>query len=311
MYVHAAQETIGTPPNSNSQTLAPTIDVSGCPMLPGCPEGTSVPLPPGQRPTIQEPKPNGSLNGASNGNPKGMQISTGSGKYAGMIRIPAGQFLMGSTNGFSRPDESPAHNVYLKEYYISKHEITAELYCRFLNSAGLHRKDKMPRIDLGNPECPVIWNGDSFVPKQGMEDKPIVCVSWYGAADFAKWMGGRLPTSAEWEKAALLTTLQPPGDFLTLLKRESSSPVQVSDPGKLGIRGMKGNVWEWCADWYDKNYYANSPSTNPLGPPLGTEKEIRGGSWASAESSKRITNRHKAPPQGYFRTIGFRIVKDR
>jgi formylglycine-generating enzyme required for sulfatase activity len=152
--------------------------------------------------------------------------------------------------------------------------------------------------------------GKGFQPKRGMADNPMVLVSWHGAADYAKWAAGRLPTSAEWEKAALLTTPYPQGDFLTILTRESSVPVKIALPGAGGITGMIGNVWEWCSDWYTRDYYGQSPPSNPAGPALGEEKVIRGGSWASVEASKRIKNVHRAHPLGYYRTVGFRIVKE-
>jgi len=152
--------------------------------------------------------------------------------------------------------------------------------------------------------------GKQFKPRNDCADKPIVCISWYGAADYAEWAAARLPTSIEWERAAQLTTPYPPGDHLTILSRDASVPVQIATPGLRGTSGMIGNVWQWCSDWYARDYYAKCPTNNPPGPALGDEKNIRGGAWASAECSKRIRNRHKAHPRGYFRTVGFRVVKD-
>ncbi len=227
-----------------------------------------------------------------------------------MIHIPVGPFLMGSPEGEGRLDERPQHRVLVKGFYIGKHEVTAAEYCRFLNERGLTGKSGIPRVKLDAAECPVERNGESYRPKPGMDELPMACVSWHGARAYARWIGARLPTAAEWEKAAVVLTPQPPGDYLTVLPRKSSVPVRIAAPGKAGARGFVGNVWEWCSDWYDPEYYANSPTSNPPGPPLGDEKVIRGGSWASAESSRRISNRHKAPPSGRFGTVGFRIVRD-
>jgi formylglycine-generating enzyme required for sulfatase activity len=238
-------------------------------------------------------------------------VVEGRGKYKGMILIPAGTFDMGSPKGEGRKDERPIHHVYLKDFYIAKHEVTVREFCDFLNAQGENSRDGLPRVKLDIPDCPLAKkSGNFFQPKPGLADKPMTCVSWNGAADFAQWAGGRLPTAAEWEKAALLTTPYPPGDYLTTLQREGSVAVQIAEPGVKGITGLVGNVWEWCSDWYAGNYYEQSPRSSPLGPTLGQEKEIRGGSWAAPEASKRPRNRHSAFPRGYFRTVGFRIVKD-
>lgn len=272
-----------------------------CPLLPACPGGLGLPLPP--VPGEPHDKPSRPSNGDS-------ELMGGSGPYAGMVRIPAGPFEMGTAAPEGRPDERPQHTVILKSFYISKHEVTVKEYCDFLNARGDKSRDGLPRVKLDNPFCPIEKNGKYFQPKRGEDDKPVVCVSWYGAADYAQWAGGRLPSSAEWEKAARLSTADVPGDFLTALSREDRLPVAIAIPGAQGITGMIGNVWEWCSDWYEEDYYAKSPTDNPMGPPLGKEKVMRGGSWAAPESSKRITNVHKAYPMGYFRTVGFRIVKD-
>jgi iron(II)-dependent oxidoreductase len=274
-----------------------------CPVLPGCPSGPSVPLPPTVS-RLADPKVHAPAVDENS-------VSEGTGKYKGMVLVPAGTFDMGSRSGEGRHDEHPIHRVYLKEFYIAKHEVTVREFCDFLNAQGENSRDGLPRVKLENPDCPVAKkSGNYFQPKPGLADKPMTCVSWNGAADYAQWAGGRLPTAAEWEKAALVTTPYPPSDYLTTLPRDGSVEVQIADPGIRGLAGMVGNVWEWCSDWYAADYYEQSPSSNPPGPSLGQEKEIRGGSWASPEASKRPRNRHSAFPRGYFRTVGFRIVKD-
>ncbi len=281
---------------------------SDIPLLPGPPGAPSeIPLPPlpSKEPLSQPDTPSA---------PKA-DVREGSGTYEGMILIPAGAFDMGSQDNEGRTDEQPPHKVFLKDFYIAGHEVTVSRFCEFLNAQGHRGKDGLDRIkmqgrDMVSPDCPVVLDGKKFVPKEGAPDLPMVCVSYYAATDYARWAGGRLPTEAEWEKAAWLTTPNPPGDFLQILHRESSVPVQAAFPGHKGVSGMVGNVWEWCSDWYATDYYSNSPTTRPTGPTLGSEKVIRGGSWASAEASRRIRNRHKAFPRGYYRTVGFRIVKD-
>jgi len=228
-----------------------------------------------------------------------------------MVLIPAGTFDMGSGDGAGRPDERPIHKVYVKAFHLSRHEITAQEYCDFLNRQGeAGPRDIKEQVQLSDPACQVIKDGKRFRPKDGQAEKPMVYVSWYGAADYAESKGARLPTSAEWEKAALYATEQPPGDYLTILPRTDSVPISIAEPGLSGVTGIIGNVWEWCSDWYGRDYYSKSPLSNPQGPELGLEKVIRGGSWASPESSRRIQNVFKAAPQGFYRTVGFRIVKD-
>jgi formylglycine-generating enzyme required for sulfatase activity len=227
-----------------------------------------------------------------------------------MVLIPAGTFVMGSPDNEGRPDEHPAKRVAQKEFYLSKHDVTAREFCEFLNSQGENARDGIPRIKLDCAGCPIMKIGKVFKPRENCADKAVVCVSWYGATDYAEWVGGRLPTSAEWERAALLATPYPSEDRLAIVSQEGSVAAQPSSAGVRGITGMTGNVWQWCSDWYSKDYYLQLPPNNPPGPALGDEKNIRGGSWASAECSRRVRNRHKAHPRGYFRTVGFRVVKD-
>jgi hypothetical protein len=277
-------------------------DPLGAPLLPAVPGGAPMPLPPAPRTAPAAKMPEPVVDGAN--------LVDGTGKFSGMILIPAGPFEMGSPDGEGRPDERPQHQVFVKDFYIARQPVTVQDYCRFLKSKGENSREGSPRIKLDSPDCPVVKTGNSYRPKDGFADKPVVCVSWYGATEYAEWVGGRLPTAAEREKAALLTTPHPPKDRLVFHQSEGVAPVSMAAPGVREVSGMFGNVWEWCADWYSRDYYAQSQANNPTGPALGEEKEIRGGSWVSPESSWRIRNRHKAGPRGYFRTVGFRIVKD-
>lgn len=276
-----------------------------CPLLPGCPGGLSVPLPPLPDREDTETVPDSKrINISFSG------IVDGSGKYSGMVFIPSGAYTMGSPDKSGRIDERPTHEVLVKDFYIAKREVSVREFCRFLNNQGENCLDGTPRIKLDDPMCPVQKDGALYVSRPGFTDRPVTHVSWYGAMDYAVWAGGRLPTSAEWEKAAIYLTPNPPNDTLSMPSEDSSAPVGQAVEGVMGVTGLAGNVWEWCNDWYQKDYYAQGAMMNPLGPPLGQEKIIRGGSWASPEASRRIKNRHKAAPRGFYRTVGFRIVKE-
>jgi formylglycine-generating enzyme required for sulfatase activity len=228
-----------------------------------------------------------------------------------MALIPAGLFEMGSAEGQGRVDERPLHEVNLRAFWIAKREVSVREYCEYLNKEGAVTKDGLPRINLESPDCPVMKVGKRrFRAKSGFDTRPIPHVSWHGATDYANWAGGRLPTSAEWEKAALLGSRPLPEDVKSIPAQAGTEPTDKADPEGTPLSAMAGNVWEWCADWYAKDYYLSSPTSDPVGPSLGEEKVIRGGSWASTEASKRPKNRHSAPPLGCYGTVGFRIVKD-
>jgi formylglycine-generating enzyme required for sulfatase activity len=292
-------------PSSDIMAVHQRENMFSFPSLPACPGGLSVPLPPFLDRMDGQPSP-----AVTPINIGAAGIVEGSGKYSGMILIPAGSFAMGSPERLGRVDEHPSHDVQINDFYIGKREVTVREFCRFLNSQGENSADGVARIRLDDPACPVLKDGSLFVSRPGFHDRPVTHVSWYGAMDYAVWAGGRLPTSAEWEKAAVFSTSIPPPDNLSLPSDDISGNVLQESEGIMGIIGLAGNVWEWCHDWYQKDYYSQGVSTNPLGPPLGQEKVIRGGSWVSPEASKRIKNRHKAVPRGFYKTVGFRIVKE-
>jgi sulfatase modifying factor 1 len=237
---------------------------------------------------------------------------------APMVLIPAGPFLMGSNDGL--PNERPEHTVTLDAYYIDQFEITAGRYQKFLESA---------RHNL-----PPTWDDEVA---QAMGDLPAVGMSWNDAAAYCKWAGKRLPTEAEWEKAARGTDgrrypwghMQPFVDIANYNRGVWVSEAVTLVPVNSGIEGMSvrhglkeggkspyglyhmaGNAAEWVNDWYDREYYQKSPDKNPKGPETGERKVIRGGSWADLPTALRVTARFSAEPDFEDRTIGFRCAMD-
>jgi formylglycine-generating enzyme required for sulfatase activity len=232
------------------------------------------------------------------GKPAGQPVPTGMSADKDpetMVLIPAGSFLMGSEEG--EADERPLHTVYLDAFYIDSAEVTCARYARFL-------------AETGHPPHP-LWN-----PEYDRPEDPVVGVSWYDAAAFARWAGKRLPTEAEWEKAArggVDGRKYPWGDEIDKTKANFASfgitPVKSFEPYGYGLYDMAGNVGEWCEDWYGDTYYSMSAGENPRGPQRGERKVVRGGAWYNEETGLRIANRYKnAPDAGNFNT-GFRCVQ--
>jgi len=237
---------------------------------------------------------------------------------APLILIPAGPFLMGSNDGL--PNERPEHTVTLNAYYIDQFEVTAGRYQKFIESA---------KRDL-----PPTWDDEAA---QRLSDLPAVGMSWTDAAAYCKWAGRRLPTEAEWEKAARGTDgrrypwghMQPFVDMANynrgLWVSEAVTLVPVNsglggmsvrhglkEGGKssYGLFHMAGNAAEWVADWYGREYYQTSPDKNPTGLATGEKRVIRGGSWADLPTALRVTARFSAEPDFEDRTIGFRCATD-
>ena len=223
-----------------------------------------------------------------------------------MVSIPAGEFTMGSPDG--DPDERPAHKVHVDAFSMDVYEVTVRQYAEFLQSTGIR--------------SPSDWQ---TMNQPAYQKRPVANVDWEDAAAYCKWAGKRLPTEAEWEKAARGTDgrlypwgNEPPTPLHANYGKTGSNshgtlvPVGTLEDGKspYGIYDMAGNVWEWVSDWYDNDYYKNSPSKNPTGPPRGGFKVIRGGSWNSNQRNLRSSDRYWDPPS--FRSLyfpGFRCAK--
>lgn len=244
------------------------------------------------------------------------------------VPVPAGEFDMGTDaeqeklDKDATKDEQPKHKVYLDAFLIGKYEVTNAQYHAFVKATG-HRVPENccePRYNL--------WKGDAI--PTGVEELPVVNVSWDDAVAFCTWRGGRLPTEAEWEKAARGTDgrTYPWGNDPPSGNRANYSfdPVSMWEgPASLakkdqyefgrspyGAFEMAGNVWEWVQDWYDENYYKSSPAKNPTGPAKGEAHVIRGASWRNTADMLRAANRNKQAPSDRQRRvyIGIRCAKD-
>ena len=243
-----------------------------------------------------------------------------------MAQIPQGPFWMGRVHFFlvdavgwferDRQDDFPAHKVSLDTYWIDKYEVTNQDFEKFLNAKGDGKKP---------------WHWPKGRIPQGEEKLPAYNVDWYQAQAYCGWLGKRLPTEAEWEKAArggldrkkfgwgdvvpaeseptagrAAARAKLPANF------NSTRAIEVGrfSPNGYGLFDMAGNVWEWTNDWYERNYYSISPLENPRGPEKGQYKVFRGGGWNDAEERNLMPSfRNYTDPLERSITIGFRCAK--
>ncbi|MBI5208365.1 MAG: SUMF1/EgtB/PvdO family nonheme iron enzyme [Elusimicrobia bacterium] len=220
---------------------------------------------------------------------------------ADMAPIPAGRSAMGSPRGVGETAEQPRHDVILEAFYIDRHEVTASQYRGFAEALG-----RPARAQPG-------WSGD---------DHPAVNVDWSDADEYCRWAGKRLPTEAEWERAARggAGTRFSFGDDDSGLDEhawhagnagKAAHPVGRKAPNQYGVFDMAGNAAEWTADWYDASYYENSPERGPQGPSSGEQRALRGGSWAQAANLARPAARGMADPADRGDQRGFRCAASR
>jgi formylglycine-generating enzyme required for sulfatase activity len=221
------------------------------------------------------------------------------------VVIPGGAFLMGSNAG--QDDERPVHRVHVDAFRMSAYPVTRAEYAAFLDDTGHER--------------PRDWHDAAFAG----DDRPVVGVSWLDADAYCAWrtrQGSpeRLPTEAEWERAARAgrdAAVYPWGDEIPAWIPGGGRgplagpwPVTLGEPNAYGLYGIAANVHEWCADWHAADYYAASPAVNPSGPPTGRRRSSRGGSWRHAVTISRCAARSKIDPAFRYTDYGFRTVRD-
>ena len=252
--------------------------------------------------------------------------------------IPAGTFTMGSpTTEVNRSSDETQHSVTLTAFRMSKYEITNAQYAAFLNaksigSNGLYAAGAYPTQTLiyasyGSYDFGLHYSGSQWIPVAGYENAPVINVTWYGSTEFATYVGGTLPTEAQWEYACRAGTTTPfnTDNFLTNLQANynwaypynGGTNTVTTYPGKTqtvgtyaanayGLYDMHGNVWEWCSDWYGT--YSTTPQTNPTGATTGSYRVFRGGGWRDDARDCRSAYRGGDAPSLHDNSVGFRVV---
>ncbi len=246
-----------------------------------------------------------------------------------MLYVPAGEFLMGASENEGLEDEKPQHTVYLDAFWIDQTEVTNAMYAAFLNDRGNQIEGGSYWLDADSEEALIVQGGDQWQPKDDYADHPVLEVTWYGARAYCDWAGRRLPSEAEWEKAARGTDgrKRPWGNSMPTSGAEgckyewagridcgAMGPIPVGSlplgASPYGAMDMGGNVREWVQDLYGENYYAISVLDNPKGPSSGSYRVLRGGGWKHGNGWTRTTKRYSANPITSDNYTGFRCAAD-
>ena len=234
---------------------------------------------------------------------------------AKMVPILAGEFKMGSSDNDAHPNESPVHTVYLDAFYMDIHEVTNAQYKKFVDANPEWRK-KGNYTKYHDRNYLAHWHGNNYPSGKG--NYPVVYVSWYAAMAYAEWAGKRLPTEAEWEKAARGGLAGQ--KFLRGISQSNrgiGTPVGIYAPNPYGLYGMADRVWEWCLDEYDRYFYKNSPRENPIArgstiQPIDglissrRQRVSRGGKWYPGYV--RVAVRPEASAVSTYPFISFRCM---
>lgn len=238
---------------------------------------------------------------------------------AGMVLIPGSEFQMGSPYG-GVDDEKPVHTVYVDAFYMDKYEVTNAQFKAFVDANPQWRKDSIPRA-YHDGDYLNHWTGNRYPYEKS--NHPVVYVSWHAAMAYAWWAGKRLPTEAEWEKAARGGLVERgqgiEGNYAGNVGK--TTPVGSYTANGYGLYDMVGNVWEWCLDEYDADFYARSQRRNPISGAespahivnsftrVKTSRVLRGGSWLYSAQSRRVANRYRRTPTFTGISFGFRCAR--
>jgi formylglycine-generating enzyme required for sulfatase activity len=251
-----------------------------------------------------------------------------------LARIPAGEFTMGASD--ADEDQRPVHRVHVSEFYIGRFAVTQDDYARFIRATGYPAPAirGLPLIAAGGRDsifkelaAPYVW--EQGEPPPGHGGHPVVLVRYDDALAYCRWLSEvlgratRLPTGAEWEKAARggeEGRRYPWGNDFdashcnylaepSLKRQRGTRPTGMFPANQYGLYDVIGNVWEWVSDWYGATYYSDGEVRDPRGPDAGNMRIVRGGSWVNDNPSMlRAAYRHQVPPDTYAYSVGFRIV---
>ena len=221
-----------------------------------------------------------------------------------LVPIPQGWFGMGSETG--QDNERPVHRVWVDEFRLASCAVTNAAYAHFVRATG-------------DPPAPLCED-----PAFNHPEQPVVAISWFEAVKYCEWLSHgsgqsyRLPTEAEWERAArggIENQLYPWGDSppqslpdYEMRWKKGPEPVGRYAPNAFGLYDICENVHEWCSDWYQAGYYAISPDCNPAGPERGDRRASRGGSWRHHVKASRCAARSSIPPEFHYADYGFRVA---
>ena len=230
-----------------------------------------------------------------------------------MIKVEGGTFKMGATNEQNSPwlDENPAHKVTLSTFYIGETEVTQALWKAVMGTTTSQQREKTRLKDWK-----LVGEGDNY---------PMYIISWEECQEFISRLNHltgrnfRLPTEAEWEYAARggnksrnykYSGSNMPDDVAWYENNSGnvSHPVKMMKANELGLYDMSGSMFEWCQDWYGKDYYSNAPKTNPMGPDSGIHRVCRGGPYNGPAGNCRVASRAERSPEERFWDVGLRLA---